>query len=272
MKDGEFDRILEAAGAEGQNAFTSRDYTAYIQELPKDKLELMARLESDRMVNLLVNDKAFKTETEVVQNERRFRNENSPDGTMFQELFELAFTKHPYHWPVIGYQTDLDRMSGKDAVEFYKSFYSPNHATIVVVGDVTPAEVMKVVEKHYGNLPAQQAPVRTLEEEPAQTSARHKILKLNMKTEKIIMGYHIPSIQSQDMPAIELLQALLGGGKSSRLHKALVDKGIATAVEVYSMGSKVRARHTRRPSFSRKSPAWLNSPWERKSLRRPKTT
>ncbi len=238
LKDGEFDRILEGAGAEGENAFTSRDYTAYVQELPKDKLELIAKLEADRMVNLVVNEKAFKTETEVVQNERRFRNENSPDGMMYQELFELAFTKHPYHWPVIGYQKDLDSMSGKDAEEFYRSYYSPNHATIIVVGDVTPTQVLETVKKHYGALEAQAAPARTIEPEPLQDGARRKTLKFNMKNEKLIIGYHIPAITHEDIPALNMMQTVLSGGKSSRFQRALVETGIATSVEAYGLDDK----------------------------------
>jgi len=238
LKDGEFDRLLEAAGVEGENAFTSRDYTAYIQELPKDRLELIAELESERMINLMVNDQAFKTETEVVQNERRFRNENSPDGMMYQELFELAFTQHPYHWPVIGYQADLDRMSGKDAVSFYQSYYSPNHATIVIVGDVDTEQVIKTIRKFYGKIPSQFAQTHPIAVEPAQESARHKTLKLNMKTEKLMMGYHIPAVQNEDIPALNLLQSVLSGGKSSRLHRALVETGIATDAGSYGMEDK----------------------------------
>lgn len=238
LADGEFDRILEQAGAEGENAFTNRDYTAYVQEMPRSQLELIARLEADRMVNLIVDEKAFKTETEVVQNERRYRNENSPDGIMYQELFEQAFTKHPYHWPVIGYQADLDRMSAKEAVEFYRSYYAPNHATVIIAGDVTPAEALATVRKHYGALASQPAPVRVIETEPQQASARHKLLRLNMKTEKLMMGYRIPAITHEDIPAIGLIQSLLSGGKSSRLYRALVVTGIATSCEAYGLDDK----------------------------------
>ncbi len=238
LKDGEFDRILESAGAEGENAFTSRDYTAYVQELPSDKLELIAKLEADRMVNLVVNDKAFKTETEVVQNERRSRNENSPDGLMYQELFATAFTKHPYRWPVIGYQEDLDRMSAKDAMDFYRSYYSPNHATIIVVGDVKPSNVISVVEKYYGKLPPQPSPVRVIDDEPPQTAPRRKQLKLNIQIEKLMMGYHIPNIKTEDLPALRVVSALLAGGKSSRLSRALVDTGIASGVDAYELEDK----------------------------------
>ncbi|MCM2277656.1 MAG: insulinase family protein [Oligoflexia bacterium] len=238
LKDGEFDRILEGAGAEGENAFTSRDYTAYVQEMPRDKLELIAKLESDRMVNLVINDQAFKTETEVVQNERRFRQENNPDGLMYQALYEVAFTKHPYRWPVIGYQQDLDSMRGQDGVDFYRAFYSPNHATIVIVGDVTPAEALATVKKHYAAIPGQPTPAQTIQPEPPQTAPRHKTLKLNMKNEKLLMGYRAPSVHHEDIPALNLLQAVLSGGKSSRLHRALVETGIAGSIEAYSSDEK----------------------------------
>jgi zinc protease len=238
MKEGEFDRLLEGAGAEGENAFTSRDYTAYIQELPKGKLELITQAEADRMVNLIINDLAFKTEREVVQNERRFRNENNPDGLMDQELFNSAFKKHPYHWPVIGYQADLDSMSAENALKFYHTFYSPNHATIIVVGDVDPNETRDLVEKHYGSLVKQPSPIQTIAAEPPQKEARHKKLKLNIQVEKLLMGYHIPAVTDEDMPAISLIQSVLTGGKSSRLNRALVDTGIASAVGSYDFEDK----------------------------------
>jgi predicted Zn-dependent peptidase len=237
-KEGEFDRILESAGAEGENAFTSRDYTAYVQEMPTTQLELITKMESDRMVNLIVDQKAFKTETEVVQNERRFRNENSPDGLMYQEIFSIAFTAHPYRWPVIGYQEDLERMSAADAVKFYKSYYSPNHATIAVAGDVDPQQVLALVKKYYGSLPAQPTPPVLSQAEPAQTAPRRKTLKLSMQVEKLMMGYHIPEVSHADTPALSLLSGVLTGGKSSRLHRALVETGIASSVDGYDLDDK----------------------------------
>jgi zinc protease len=238
MKEGEFDRLLESAGAEGENAFTSRDYTAYVQELPKDKLELIAKAEADRMVNLIINEKAFKTETEVVQNERRFRNENSPDGLMDQELFHLAFTEHPYHWPVIGYQKDLSQMSAQDALKFYRSYYSPNHATVIVVGDVDPEQVRSTIEKYYGNLPRQDSPPHVIAKEPPQTAPRKKQLPLNIQVEKLVLGYRIPPVTHADMPTLNVIQDVLTGGKSSRLYQALVETGIASSVGAYDFEDK----------------------------------
>ncbi len=238
LAEGQFDKMLESSGAEGENAFTSRDYTAYIQEMPKDKLELIAKLEADRMVHLVVNDQSFKTEREVVQNERRYRVENSPEGQMYQELFGIAFVQHPYHWPVIGYQEDLERMTAQDAKNFYKSYYSPNHATIVIVGDVNPAETMTTIRKYYGSLASVETPTHVITAEPPQTSPRRKSLKLNVQVEKMMVAFHIPAETHPDSPAIALLQTVLAQGKSSRLHRALVDTGIATGVEAYDLDDK----------------------------------
>lgn len=236
--EGEFDRILESAGVEDENAFTSWDYTAYIQELPRDKLDLIAKLESDRMVHLVVNDQSFKTEREVVQNERRFRNENSPDGMIDQNLYEMAFLHHPYHWPIIGYEKDLAQMTSQDARDFYHAYYSPNHATIVVVGDVSNDEVVRMIQKYYGGIPAQNSPIHAIIEEPTQTSVRRKTLPLNIQIEKLTMSFHMPSITHPDIPAIFLLDAVLTGGKSSRLERALIETGIASTIETSPMEQK----------------------------------
>lgn len=237
-KEGEFDRILESNGVEDENAFTSRDYTAYVQELPKDRLELIMQLESDRMVNLIVNDESFKAEREVVQNERRFRNENSPDGMMYQEIFGLAFTKHSYRWPVIGYAEDLSRMTAKDAEAFYRNFYSPSRATMVVIGDVKAEEVVRLAKKYYGGLKPTTPPEPAIPAEPAQTAARKKELKLNTQVQKLMLAYPVPEVTHEDIPALSLLRSILTDGKSSRLSKALVDTGIMTNVNAYDLDDR----------------------------------
>ncbi|MBL7714924.1 MAG: insulinase family protein [Bdellovibrionales bacterium] len=238
LKPDEFDRTLEKVGAEGMNAFTSRDYTAYVQELPVadgKNLDLIAKMESDRMVNLLVNEKALKTETEVVQNERRLRNENSPDGTMYQEIFGVAFTKHPYRWPVIGYEADLASMTAKDAMDFYKSHYAPNRAVIVIVGDVNPSEAFDTVKKYYGSIPAQPDHDPKIEVEPEQKEVRRKTLKLNIQVEKLMMGFHTPEMTHADAPALDVLRAVLATGKSSRLQRSLVDMGLCGSTASFNM-------------------------------------
>jgi zinc protease len=240
--EGEMEKILDSAGAEGTNAFTTKDYTAYIQELPNPvteapsgSLDLIMGLESDRMVNLVVNDESFKTEVGVVQNERRLRFENNPDGLMYNKIYEVAYTKHPYRWPVIGFTEDLDRMTSEDARKFYKQYYAPNSATVIVSGDVKADDVYEKAKHYYGGLPVSIIDSHVIEPEPPQTSPRRKDLQLDLKVEKLYMAYHIPSVTGDEIPALGMLQSILTGGKSSRLHRALVETGIATSVSADQM-------------------------------------
>jgi zinc protease len=237
-KEGEFDALLEQAGAEGENAFTSNDHTVYVQELPDSRFDLITELEADRMVNLIVNDSSFKTEREVVQNERRFRKENSPEGTMYQTLFETAFTTHPYHWPVIGYEQDLNVMGAQDARDFYERFYSPERATIVVVGNIDPDTAYSRIEKTYGHIKPRNTPDAPLTAEPEQTAQRRKRLELNVEVEKLWVAFKIPGINSQDSPIFEAIQGLLTEGKNGRLNRALTDAGIAASVDSGSLSHR----------------------------------
>lgn len=237
-KDGEFDRLLESAGAEGENAFTSRDYTGYVQSLPSSKLDLIASLEADRMVGLIVNKESLDKEREVVQNERRFRNENNPNGQLFERIYEVAYTKHSYHWPVIGYDLDLRNASPRDCENFYQRFYAPNNATIVVVGDVKPLDVLATVSKYYGALPASKIDRNISLPEPTQHRERMESMSLKSPVEKLVVGYHIPNANSEDFPAIEVAREILAGGKGSRLYRRLVDGGIATSVDLESAEHK----------------------------------
>jgi zinc protease len=237
-KEGEFDSLLEQSGVEGENAFTSNDHTAYVQELPKDRLDLIMGLESDRMVNLIVNDDSFKTEREVVQNERRFREENSPEGTLYNTLFGSSFLVHPYHWPVIGYEQDLNIMNAQDARDFYEKHYSPDHATVVVVGDVDEEEVLKKVEKYYGSIPAKNVADVPPTPEPEQTAQRRKKMVLPIQVEKLMMVYKIPPFADPVSPVFEVIQAILTDGMNSRLNRALVDSGISANVSSGSFSLK----------------------------------
>lgn len=237
-KEGEFDRLLEAVGVEGENAFTTNDHTVYVQELPKENTDLIIGLESDRMINLLVNNESFKTEREVVQNERRYRKENSPEGSIYQALFETAFVVHPYHWPVIGYEQDLTLMNAQDARNFYESYYSPDRATIVVVGDVDEDAIYKKINRAYGTIPAKKILDGVITPEPEQTAQRRKRLVLNLEVEKLWMAYKIPESNSPDAATIEVIQGLLSEGKNSRLNRALVDTGVSSDVGTGSMDLK----------------------------------
>jgi len=236
--DGKFDSILEQAGVEGENAFTSNDHTVYIQELPKEHLDLIINLESDRMVNLVVDDQSFKTEREVVQNERRYRKENSAEGTLYQIMFETIFTDSPYHWPVIGYEEDLNKMNAQDAREFYERYYSPDRATIVVVGDVNENEVIRLVDKHYGSIPAKNTTNGTIKQDSEQTVQKRKKVPLNIQNDKLWMAYRIPEGTHPDAPVFELIQGLLSDGMNSRLNRSLVNSGISTSASSGSFSMK----------------------------------
>jgi zinc protease len=235
---GEFSSILDRAGAEGENAFTSNDHTVYIQELPEEHLETIMELESDRMHNLIVDDAAFKTEREVVQNERRMRKENSPEGTMYQTLFETAFLEHPYHWPVIGYEQDLNMMTAQDARDFYQKYYSPDRATVVVVGAVDADRVLKLAKRYYGNLAAKNTTDIPYAQEPEQTAQRRKRLSLGLEVEKLWLAFKTGPSSSPDHAVFEVIQSLLSDGMNSRLNRALVDTGVATSANSGSFGMR----------------------------------
>ena len=237
-KDGEFDALLENAGVEGENAFTTNDHTVYVQELPKSQFDLIVGLESDRMVNLIVDDNSFKTEREVVQNERRFRKENSAEGTIYQTLFETAFSEGPYHWPVIGYEQDLNTMNAQDARNFYERYYSPNRATVIIVGDIDENEAYAKILKAYGSIPNKNAEDGAITPDSEQTAQRRKRLSLNVEVEKLWMAYKMPAANSPDAPVLDAIQGILAEGKNSRLNRALVDTGIAADSSAGSLGLK----------------------------------
>ncbi|MBC7396833.1 MAG: insulinase family protein [Bdellovibrionales bacterium] len=237
-KEGEFDSLLERAGAEGENAYTTNDHTVYLQEMPKASLDLIVNLEADRMVNLIVDDNSFKTERDVVQNERRFRKENSAEGTIYQTMFETAFTTGAYHWPVIGYEQDLNLMNAQDARNFYQTYYSPERAMIVIVGDVNADDVYQKVEKAYGTIPSKAAVENTIPSEPDQSAQRRKRLSLNVEVEKLWLGFKVPAANSPDAAVLDAIQGVLSEGKNSRLNRALVDSGISGSVGAGSLGLK----------------------------------
>jgi predicted Zn-dependent peptidase len=192
------------------------------------------------MKNLIVDEKSFGTEREVVQNERRYRKENSPEGQIHQEIYSLVFSQHPYRWPVIGYEEDLNRMTAEDARMFYQRHYAPNRAVVVVSGDVDAARVRKLAQRYYGAYSPTDATAVSVAmvQEPEQKTARRKTLRLNIQVEKLLIAYPIPSASHEDMPALDVLQTVLSGGRSSRLQKALVETGIATDAYTYAADAK----------------------------------
>ena len=220
---GEFDRTLEENGAES-NAATWLDWTMYHENLPAPKLALAVKLESDRMANLVLRDKQVSSEKEVVANERRYRVDDDVEGSVNELLYQTAFEKHPYHWPTIGWMKDIEGFTTQDCEAFYKTFYAPNNATVVIVGDVDEERALELVQDAYGALPPSQLPARDYPAEPGQTKERRLEIKKPTATEKMMFGYKGPRLDSPDHAALTVLNEVLFGGRSSRMYRALVKK------------------------------------------------
>ena len=229
-KDGQFSQMLEEAGGADLNAWTWLDITAYHVSLPKEKLPLIVGMESARMDGLVLDQEQLDKEREVVINERRFRVDNDPDGKVNEELWALAFEKNTYHWSTIGWQKDLEGLTVDDLKAFYKDYYAPNNATIVVVGDIDPKATLDLIEGKYGGIPASQLNRVPHGDEPDQTSMRKKEMNVPVETEALQIGIKAPALTSPDWAAVALLDSVLTAGNSARLPRRLIDSGLASDV------------------------------------------
>jgi zinc protease len=216
-------RLLKEVGGQ-VNAFTTEDLTAYHDTVPPSYVGFAMQLEAERMRHLKLFPETVDSERKVVEEEKRLRVDNNPIGKAIERFRALAFTKHPYAWTAIGTIEDLDKVTPEDCQKFYDAYYQPNNATLVVVGDVEEAEVRKLVDTHFGPVPRGPEPPRHKVEEPAQTEARRDTLAIEVQLPVAVAGWHIPRAADADVPALEVLAALLSGGESSRLHQRLVRK------------------------------------------------
>lgn len=227
LKPGEFSRRMAALGAR-ENAFTSRDATAYHQQLPADKLEAVMRLEADRFANNQWSDDEFLRELEVVKEERRQRTEESPRARMFEALNAMVFQASPYRRPIIGWMNDLDAMTPSDAREFYRRWYVPGNAAVVIAGDVDVARVKALAESIYGSIPARAVPPRKPREEPEQAGPRRMEYRAAADQSLVALVYKVPrwtggeTAADQDALALTVLSAVLSGYSGARLERALV--------------------------------------------------
>jgi zinc protease len=232
-KAGEFDRKLEEAGAES-NASTWLDWTQYNIAIPKDQLGLVIGLEAERMSKLVLRDPQVTTEKGVVANERRYRVDDDVEGAVSELLWATAFTRHAYRWPTIGWMQDIEGFTTEDCDAFYRTYYAPNNAIIVVVGDMSVPFVLGKIAKAYGHLPASTLPVEDVVPEPPQVEERSIEVTKPTSTQKLAVGYHSPAMGDFDHPALSLLAEVLFGGRASRLHQKLVrELEIATEVRVF---------------------------------------
>ncbi|CUS99944.1 Predicted Zn-dependent peptidase [Candidatus Kryptobacter tengchongensis] len=236
VKRGEFDKYISQAGGY-DNAYTTEDKTNYYEVLPSNYLELALWLESDRMLEFSIQEISLITQREVVKEERRWRYENRPYGSAWIKISEKSFKKHPYRWPVIGYQEHLDKASMDDVKEFYETFYVPNNAVLVIAGDIDIERTKKLVEKYFADIPKgpDNIPHPSPEDEPLENEIREVVEDINAPLPAVFMSYRIPEEGNPDSYALALLSNILSVGESSRLYQRLVyrDK-IANEVETYS--------------------------------------
>lgn len=228
-KSGEFERLVSAIGARN-NAFTSQDYTAYYEVLASDKLEDAMEIEADRMRNVIFDPKEFEKEIEVVKEERRWRTDDKPASLTREQFNAVAFLNSPYRAPVIGWMVDLEEMNVEDAKIWYEKWYTPNNATLVVVGDVEPEAVHEMAKKYFGEYKSNPLPVVKSRKEVEQKGIRNITLKLPAKLPSLRMGYKTPSMLSAkkgkvpewEPYALEVLANILDGGDSARFAKNLI--------------------------------------------------
>ncbi|MDP3609369.1 MAG: pitrilysin family protein [Methylophilus sp.] len=235
---GQFSRMIAAAGGR-ENAFTGMDYTCYYQQLEKSNLPLSMRLEADRMQNLQITDEEFAKEIKVVMEERRWRTEDKPQSKVNEQFQAIAFRAHPYGRPVVGHMNDLENMTAEDAREWYRNWYAPNNATLVVVGDVKAKEVLALAKQHFGPIKARALPPRKPQIEPTQLGERRAVVKAPGKLPYLAMGFHTPTLTFQtanadlawEPYALEVLAGVLSGNDSARLNQKLV-RETALALDV----------------------------------------
>ncbi len=231
---GEFDRALESRGGTS-NAFTAEDLTGYYDTFPSDALELVFDLEADRMAALRIDEAALASEREVVKEERRLRIDNDVQGGMLELLNALVYMAHPYRWPVVGFMDDLDAITVGDCREYFRIHYAPNNATLFVAGDVEPARVFALARAAYGSIPSQPPPPRRTAREPEQAGERRAALRRPAQLPQIMLAWPVPGTAggAADVPVLDLIETVLGGGESSRLERSLVrERGLATYASV----------------------------------------
>ncbi len=239
LKAGEMDRLLEENGVNA-NAATWLDWTYYTEQLPAQRLELVMRLEADRMENMILNQEQLDMEREVVKNERLMRVDNDPDGQLYEELYHTHFGTHPYGHPTVGWMADIDAIQLADCLDFYRVYYAPNNATVVIVGDVDSQEVLTLAEQYYGHLEAQPAPQRAVVEVLPAAAERHHVLPLVVSAPRFIALYNGPAMGHADMMVVKVLNEVLFNSEGAPVRRRLVeDEQIATDLGAWQSGFRL---------------------------------
>lgn len=242
---GEFNKIIARNGGD-DNAFTSKDYTAYYQKLEKSRLKVSFKLESDRMRGLLLPEDEFNKEIMVVMEERRWRTDDKPQSLTYEQFNATAFDSSGYHNPTIGWMDDLKNMTVQDLRQWYERYYAPNNATLVVVGDIEPDAVFKMAQQYFGHLKPFKVESTKPRIEVEQKGTRQVEMLLEAKLPYLVMGYKVPVINTAEEKwepyALDLLAGLLDGGDSARFSKNLVrgSKVATSAGAGYSLESRMQ--------------------------------
>jgi zinc protease len=226
IPNGEFSKIVSRLGGQ-DNAFTGQDVTAYYQRVAKDRLPIVMEMEADRMVNLRLDEKEVLTERNVILEERRSRTDNNPSALLDEQMSAMLYLSHPYGKPVIGWEHEMSRLTREDALTFYKRFYAPNNAILIVSGDVTPDEVKPLAEATFGKIPSNPGvKMQPRPQEPPHLAARRVELKdPRAGKPSIHRNYLAPaylSAQPEEAEALDLLLKVLASGATSRIYKRLV--------------------------------------------------
>jgi predicted Zn-dependent peptidase len=230
----QFDRVMEAKGG-ANNAFTNSDVTVYQDWFPASALETVFRLEGDRIAHLSIDPKMVESERGVVLSERSTGLENSNVRMLMQDLNSVAFTAHPYAIPTIGWESDIKAWTQKDLENYFRTYYAPNNAVAVIVGDVKAENVKQLATRYFGSIPRRPAPPTVRTVEPEQKGERRLfIAKPSAVAPNVMVAYKIPESGHADYYALDVLQSLLADGKTSRLYKALVDSQISNSIAAFS--------------------------------------
>ncbi len=234
-KPGEFDRIMETAGA-ANNAYTTNDLTVYQDWFPRAALETVMELEGDRLQNLAIDPDVVDSERGVIYSERRLRVDNDNEGRLYEQMLATAFVAHPYQFPVIGWPSDIEGWTQGDLESYFKTYYAPNNCTLVLSGAVSPEEIFLLAERYFAPIPAQPEPppVRTVE--PPQLGERRIFIDVEAQAPLLHLAFHAGRAADPETRHMGLLLDILAGGNSSRLHRLLVEEEeIAVSVGAFQM-------------------------------------
>jgi zinc protease len=217
----EYSRIIQRNGG-NENAFTSDDSTTYFATIASDRLPVVIGLEADRMHNLTFDEAQFVPEHQVVMEERRLRTDNNPVSALFELVNSVAYSAHPYAWPVIGWMNDLRQATRDDALAYYRTYYTPGNAFVVCAGDFSASELLATIQTAFTPIPAGGLTPAVRAIEPQQQGERRTGLRREAQLPFVTIAYHVPNLRSPDSAALEMLSAILSGGKSARLYQQLV--------------------------------------------------